>query len=372
MVKIQKGGVAFLLAVLLGLLPACTKNTTPKSLAGKQQDYSRLSFVVQDNYTYSLYYQGLVASGYADTLADNTGPYTILVPNNDAMVAGKFSYSNNSVNYFLQAFDPPLKDYVRYFIIPQKVSFAALPLGVNQPFPTLQGTPVYITKYLNGKDTVITVNGVAVVPNAIDIPASNGLIDVITSVPEPLVYPNLWQRMLKDGSLAFFTTAAQRAGLQSFFEDTSQSLTVLAPSNYAFTQMYVDTINGLDLTSIASINAADPARVKDLLLYHVIKGIRFTNDFARVDTLPGDSVRLVMYNGTIMKYTGQYFFSNRLIPGMQTIIVNGQQVTVYTGPLGPASAQYFFEGVYNAPAISYSNRPTGNGVLQEITSVLYP
>lgn len=359
--------------MLAGLLPACTKDTTPKSLQGPKQDYSRLPFVVQDNYTYSLYYQGLVASGYADTLADQAGPFTILVPNNDAMVKGYFSYSNNSVNYFLQASNPTLKDYVRYLIIPQKISFKSLPPGANQQFSTLEGTPVYITKYISGGDTVITVNGIAVVPNGIDLPASNGSIDVLTSVPEPQIYANLWQRMLNDGSLTLFTTAAQRAGLQSFFETQGQSLTVLAPSNTAFTNMYVAP-GGPDLTSASKIEAADPAQVKALLLYHVLKGTWFTNDFARVDTLSvaGDSVQLSMYNGEIMKYSQGQFSSIGLVPGLQSVLINGHYVNVYTGPPGPASASYYSEFEYDIPAVTFLNRATGNGVLHEITSVLYP
>ncbi len=370
---IRKHNISILLLALTGVLSACTKDTTPKSLQGPKQDYGRLPFVVEDNYTYSLYYQALVASGYSDTLASQAGPFTILVPNNDAMAEGYFAYSNNTVNYLLQASNPPLNDYVRYLIIPQAVSFKSLPIGANQQFPTLEGTPVYLTKYITGGDTVITVNGIPVVANGIDIPASNGSIDVLTSVPEPQLYANLWQRMLNDGSLALFTTAAQRAGLQSFFESQDQSLTVLAPSNTAFVNMYVPP-GGLDLTTASKIAVADPGQLKTLLLYHVLKGRFFTNDLVRIDTLSaqGDSVLLSMYNGGTIKYTQGQFYSNGLVPGLEPVLVNGHYVYQYIGPPGPAMASWYSEYEYDIPAVTFLDRATGNGVLQEITSVLYP
>ena len=364
---------ALMLPLVAGLLPACTKDTAPKSQAQKKIDYGSLPYVVQDNYTFSLYSQALAATGYADTLSKNAGPYTIFVPNNDAFTASKFYY-NDGVNYLLNAYDPTTKDYVRYLIIPRKISLAALPVGENQQFPTLEGTPVYISKYVTnqGADTVITVNGAVVLSNGIDLPASNGLIDVISGIPEPQIYPDLWQRMLKDGSLAFFTTAIQRAGLQSFFQAQGQPMTVLAPSNDAFTQMYVGP-DSLDLSSIDKIESADPALVKNLVLYHVLKGIRFTNDFAKADTLGyGDSVTLTMYNGETMEYTGQQFYSFKLAPAAQSVLVNGVYVIEYIGPPTPLVATYFSEFVYQTPNVSYTDRPTGNGVLQEICTVMVP
>jgi uncharacterized surface protein with fasciclin (FAS1) repeats len=364
-----------MLLLAASLLPACTKDTSPQTKALTKQDYGRLPFVVEDNYTFSEYYQALAATGYADTLAENAGPYTILVPNNDALQASNFIFNGN--NYLLQAYDPATKDYVRYLIIPQKVSLAALPLGENQQFTTLEGTPVYISKYAenHGVDTVITVNGVKVITNGIDLRATNGLMDVLTGVPEPQIYSSLWERMLKDGSLTFFTAAIQRAGLQSLFEaQQGQPLTVLAPSSYAFTQMYVAP-GGLDLTTIDKIEQADPVSLKNLILYHVMKGTKFTNDFVRADTLTyGDSVRLTMYNGEIMNYTGQQFYSIGQVPGLQWIIdpVSRQWVQVHTGPLGPVSAGYFSEYQGNMPRVAYTDRPTANGILQEISSVMAP
>jgi uncharacterized surface protein with fasciclin (FAS1) repeats len=363
-----------------GLLTGCTKDTAPPKTPQTvtKQDYGRLPFVVEDNYTFSEYYQALAATGYADTLAVNAGPYTILVPNNDGMAASHFY--GNSTNWLLQASDPTTNDYVRYLIIPQKVSLAALPLGANQQFPTLEGTPVHITKYAEnqGADTVITVNGIKVVANGIDLPASNGLIEVLSGVPEPQIYPNLWDRMLKDGSLVFFTTAIQRAGVQSLFETQGQFLTVLAPSNYAFTQIYVDS-NGhsLDLTSIDKIEQADPTALKNLVLYHVMKGILFTNDFARADTLPyGDSVQLTMYNGETLNYHGQTFYSTGQVPGLENVLVPdpaGGNMWAYehVGPLAPVSAMYWNE-YYAGPPVVYTDRPAGNGVLQVIDGVLIP
>jgi uncharacterized surface protein with fasciclin (FAS1) repeats len=363
----------YCLLVMAGLLSSCTKNTTPKSYQGPKQDYGRLPFVIQDNYTYSLFYQGLTASGYSDTLAGEAGPFTVLVPNNDAMTASSFTYPNNNVNYFLQAYDPSLKDYIRYLILRGKVAFSALPLGDNQTFPTLEGLPVYISKYLSGADTVITVNGIKVV--ATDIPASNGLVEVISAVPEPGIYPNLWQRMQHDGSLVFFTAAIQRAGLQSMFETPGDTLTVFAPSNTAFIQ-FVGALNGYpNLYTVDSIRAADPALLKRFILEHVMKGIRFTNDLVRADSIPGDTVLLSMYNGGILKYTQNQFASNALT---HDIVRGVDPVTglVDYGPYGslilPSVTTYYSEAQFDLPPVVYKDRVTGNGVLHELSNIMLP
>ncbi len=105
---IRRKAIAICLPGLLAvsLLQSCTKDTAPKNAQVKNQDFGRLTYVLQDNYTFSMFYQGLMASGYGDTLASNAGPYTIFVPNNNAMTTSHFSYSGDATNYFLLASNP--------------------------------------------------------------------------------------------------------------------------------------------------------------------------------------------------------------------------------------------------------------------------
>ena len=72
--------IVFMLALLAAL--GCTKDTTPKSTPEKEagSNFGSLPFVIQDNYTFSLYSQVLTATGYGDTLALNAGPIRCSYP----------------------------------------------------------------------------------------------------------------------------------------------------------------------------------------------------------------------------------------------------------------------------------------------------
>jgi uncharacterized surface protein with fasciclin (FAS1) repeats len=380
--RIQKRGGLALTALLivcgLWVLPACKKggsvsaSTVPDSVY-----FGRLPFVVQDNYTYSMYYAALVATGYSDTLGLSAGPYTILVPNNDAMKAGGFAYSNNSVNYFLQATFPSLSQYVQYYILPGQHFLGSIPLGVNQRIPSLLGPPVYVTKYQSGADTVITVNGSIV--TAYDLPATNGLIDVISSVPEPQTTASIWQRMEEDPSLSYFVAAVQRAGLQSLFEAQDTTLTVLAPSNFAFSQIDTLLYPADNLIVLDSILTADPVKLRGIVLEHVLGGMQFMNDLnVAAGLIPDDSLKLTTLGGGVLTYTDlndyPLFVSNTYTQNL------GQYFNTTTGTFqyGFYGNPYLAQGslystyFYDMPSISFKDRPTGNGILDVIGSVMLP
>lgn len=359
--------LAFTSAVLA--LQGCTKDTTPKSTPQKEaaSNFGSLPFVIKDNYTFSLYSQVLDATGYGDTLALNAGPYTLFVPNNDAFSNASF-YFGSGANYLLYAYNPPTLDYVRGMIISQQLSMKNLPMGANQPFRTLGGGSVYITKYREqAGDTVITINGVPLLSTGWDQPATNGTINVLSGIPEPTALPNLWQLMLNDGALSFFTLAIQRAGLQSMFEDTTKKLTVLAPSNDGLSSMYVDTVNGgLDLRSIDKISAANPDSIRKMVLYHVLNGFWFKNDFMLRDTLPGDTLRLTTYGGAPLGYSGGQFIGSRPVP---QLVFNYSTYTYDTvTALLPVS--YYSRFSYDMPRVTYGDKICGNGVIQEMRGVL--
>lgn len=364
--------------LILATLPACTKQHG--QTGGTVQDstyFGRLSFVVQDNYTFGDYEAALVQTGYSDTLAQ-PGPFTILVPNNDAMTAAHFIGQSNGVDYFLQVTDPTLSQYVRYYILPGRHPFAGLPLGSNQMIRSLLGTPVYVTKYLSGGDTVVTVNGSLVI--AQDLPATNGLIEVLVGVPEPQVSASLWVQIQQQATLTDFATAIQRAGLTSLFSRQDTPLTVLAPSNYAFTQLYTAINQTESLATPDSILAADPSFLRDVVLNHVLRGTYFVNDFTRADTTR-DSVHLSMYGGGTVLYKGSgptisqpFFFSGTLTQqyGQYYDPTLGAYVYGYYGPVYTAGATYYGTAFFDQVPANYQDLPTGSGILQELDTVLLP
>jgi uncharacterized surface protein with fasciclin (FAS1) repeats len=367
--KFMNNKITIVFILVLLAVQGCTKDTTPKSTPEKKagSNFGSLPFVIQDNYTFSLYSQVLTATGYGDTLALNAGPYTLFVPNDDGFSNAQF-YFGNGTNYLLYAFNPSTLDYVRGMIIPQQLSMKNLPMGANQPFRTLGGGSVYITKYREqAGDTVITVNGVPLLSTGWDQPATNGTINVLTGIPEPTVLPNLWQLMLNDGALSFFTLAIQRAGLQSFFEDTTKKLTVLAPSNQGLANMYVDTVHGgLDLRTIDAIKAADPDSIKKLVLYHVLNGFWFLNDFKLRDTIPGDTVQLISFGGAPLGYSGRGWIGTRPVPQP----VFNYNTYTYDTVLALLPVGTFSRFSYDMPRVTYTDKICNNGVVQELNGVL--
>lgn len=350
--------------VMVLFLQACTKDTAPAKPVVKNQDFGRIPYVVQDNYTFSLFYAGLVATGYSDTLADNAGPYTLFVPNNDAMKSSHFyglSY-NDTTNYFLRVSNPSTADYVRYLILPQKVVLSGLPIGDNQVFTTLAGTPMYISKYLSGTDTVITVNGDKVISN--DMVTSNGLINVISNVPQPQIFNSLWQQIQSASTLVYFATAIQRAGLQTFF-DTAHNITVLAPDNSAFSNgPYKGYPNNMNIGSVQSIQTVDTALLRKMIYCSVLKGIYFTGDFDR-NTV---STNYTTYNGATITFVPDPVYHS---PSFKS---NAYLWSSYSNSYSQITAGWLM-GKYTSYVgwpTPYLDVPSGNGICQEVTGILLP
>ena len=103
---------------VLVTLHSCTKTT-----AGATQDstyFGRLSFVIQNNSTFSYYYSALQITGLVDTLS-STGRYTVLLPNNDAFGGGYLAFApagQGDLNSFtLSVGKSALPAYIYYSIL---------------------------------------------------------------------------------------------------------------------------------------------------------------------------------------------------------------------------------------------------------------
>lgn len=349
---------------------SCTKTTALNSTPDSTY-LGRLPFVIKANASFGFYDSTLKLTGWQDSLA-GSGPYTILLPNNDAYNAGYLMLppccgTPDYLNGFITAVgQPALSSYVTYDILKGKIYFRALPLGENQEMSSITGAKIYVTRYLSGADTVTTVNGQQVI--SIDNRATNGLIQVLTGIPNPAIYPDVLQQIRSDTSLAYFAAALQRTHLDTLLSGEGP-FTVLAPTNNAFRVTAILGVNlGVNIASLDSIIAADPAILTNIIRYHILPGRYFLNDFVRQFTT--DTLSLTMLNGEVMQFAttanqGGYF------------------------PISPVSPGFFGKGNFSyqaAAIISYTpfytggagyqandgDRPTRNGVVDPITNVLIP
>ena len=142
------------------------------------------------------------------------------------------------------------------------------------------------------------MNGVRVTtPN---LKADNGLIHVVERV---LIAPtqSLLQLIQSNSDLSFLLAAANRAAqanptLGNALSSPLSTYTLLAPSNAAFM--------AAGFTSTASFSAADPTTLANILLYHVLPGRIFSNNFTSgtLTTLSTKTIKVDVNNG--VKITG--------------------------------------------------------------------
>ncbi|SJZ62444.1 Uncaracterized surface protein containing fasciclin (FAS1) repeats [Chitinophaga eiseniae] len=317
----------FYTGLTLLLMTACSKDekTTPD-----QQLSNRITYVIADNlFNFSSFNTVIERTGYGPKLAGE-GPLTVLVPDNNAFI--KAGYANASI--VLQERASVLNNIMTYHVLSGTWELNKLPFAFNQELTTAAGAKMYATRWVKGQDTVLTINGTPVV--SYNLPASNGLIQVMSEVLQPLVNQTLSDAIAADTTLTFLNVALQQAGMKDMMS-SKNSYTFFAPSNSAF--------RSKGFPSADSVGRTDPAVLKRMLDYTFFTGRRFIYDYV-LTTDATDRSQQAMYNGNNITI-------QLLKEGVKYTGVNIQG----SGNTGPVT-------------ILKSNVLTGNGVLHIINSVL--
>lgn len=343
--KFLKQVICLVLPILA--LNGCKKDNptvkTPDAISGIAID-----FILNNNFTLNISYAGLQYAGLTDTLA-KPGPYTFLAANNNAFQTEGIS---GFAGMFYFGSQVRVQNIMRYCILNGKIAFKNLPLVQNKPFLTQGGGNVYVSKYLSGADTVITVNGLIL--SYTDIQASNGLIQVMPQIMNPEVFQKAVNYIRNDTTLTMFAAALQRSKLDVSLLSGNDEYTLLAPSNTAFYHSGQLGKN-LGVSTLDSILVADPVKLTAFLEYHIIKGRYFEGDLYH--SMPTDSTGIVMLNGGKV-LIGGYPAGFHAI----TFLGSGNNGIPSQIPL-PA---------YYDPTINYADIPCGNGVIHIINQVLIP
>ena len=267
------------------------------------------------------------------------GNYTIFAPTDAAFAAAGITAATvSSMPLDL------LRAILRNHIISGRILATDLLPGPNAAYTSVQreilNSSFYgSSSYLNGKKI-----------GKFNILANNGVVHTIDGVLLPPL-ATLSGTLAANANLSFLSAAIIRAGLATTLNTTTTLLTIFAPTNAAFIAAgYPD---------IASINAADPVVLSNILRYHVIPSSSLispvlTSPFNR----SGRAFLIDFTNGTTL-VTAQLT--------SVTIGVSGSSVTVKgTNNPSPATVStgdiLYFAG-------STSVRP---GVLHIIDRVLLP
>ncbi|MBS0027546.1 fasciclin domain-containing protein [Chitinophaga sp. 22321] len=280
--------------LLILLLSACTKDKD--NIAGADE-INRLTYIIDDNkFNFSSFSTALGRTGYRNMLAQE-GPYTVMVPDNNAFVKAGY-VANQQV---LTESAVVLNSLVSYHIVNGTWELNKLPYQFNQEIAAVTGAKMFVTHWIKGADTVLTINGSPIL--AYNLPASNGMIQVLNTVLQPLVHQTLSDAIASDTSLTFLNVALQQAGMKSLVAGAA-TYTFFAPSNAAFRKA--------GFPSVDSINRTDAALLQELLRYHLFTGRKFIYDYI-LTTGATDQTEQAMLNGnnvgitlkkTGVKYTG--------------------------------------------------------------------
>jgi len=178
------------------------------------------------------------------------GNYTIFAPTDAAFAsAGITSATVATLPIDL------LRSVLRNHIVSGRILSTDLLPGPNAPYTNINrqilNSSFYAgSSFLNGKK-ISKVNTLAL----------NGVIHQIDGVLMPPLN-NLMGTLAANANLTFLAAAITRAGLATTVNTTTTLLTVLAPTNTAF--------QAAGFPDIASIEAADPALLSNIIRYHVI------------------------------------------------------------------------------------------------------
>jgi uncharacterized surface protein with fasciclin (FAS1) repeats len=181
----------------------------------------------------------------------------------------------------------------------------------------------------------VTINGTQV--TTANLPAVNGLIQVINAVLTPPIYNSIHQALEGDTALTFFNEAMDRTGLTDSIAQGSTPYTVFAPINSAFRK--------LGFFSTDSILATDPQVLSSILKYHILSGRRFIYDYV----LTSDASNTT---------------SQTMIDG------NSAAITLIQGGSGFSGITIQGSGNTGASNLIRSNILAGNGVIHEIDQAL--
>ncbi len=217
--------------------------------------------------------KALKAAGMVEVLKGK-GPFTVFAPTDEAFA----KLPEGALEGLLKDL-PKLRAILRYHVVPGRVTAADVIKLTSAK--TVLGQSVTISHA-----SPVKIDGALVTKT--DIHCANGVIHVIDSVLMPK--DDVLDVAAKAGSFKTLLKAVEAAGLADTLRGEGP-FTVFAPTDAAFSKLPAGTLEGL---------LKDPARLKGILLYHVLPARKMAADVAGMDkakTAQGQHVRIDASDG---------------------------------------------------------------------------
>ena len=236
-----------LLVVTISLLSiSCDKDDEPAGPAN-------IAGIVSSNPDFSILNTAITRAGLGSALS--SGSLTVFAPDNAAFGAtGITAATVNSLPV------PTLDSILKYHVLNTAVGSTNVP--VSDAVTTLLGNSLFASRNTNG----VFVNGIKV--KSADVPASNGVIHVISKVLFPPT-KSIAQIVSTDTSFSLLLAAVTKAGLAGAVSGPGK-FTVFAPTNAAF--------RAAGFNTVADINAASTDLITTVVRYHVLTTNVFAGD----------------------------------------------------------------------------------------------
>ncbi|HSZ35410.1 MAG TPA: fasciclin domain-containing protein [Puia sp.] len=306
--KLSFRKLAFIVLPGFAIFASCHKDNNPSNPTPAP---TPLQTYISGDTSLSIYNAAITKANDA-SLFTSTDSVTVLAPTNDAFRAAGITASTiNSMS------SSAVDSLLRYHFISQSADLNA---GKYTSFTSTLGSPIYgyggttDSNYFNGAQAT-----------RVTIPGSNATLYRLNS-PLGIPYSSAGNYFTADTSLSYYNAALTRTGLDP--SANSGWTTVLAPTNSAFVAAGYPTI--------ASIQNADSAKLRTTLMYNMLPGQYFSNNYMGLSTVPTS--------------------------------INGANVTVGTSLTGPT-----FTGTGNSSAVGFvgSNQIVGtNTVYQPVNGLL--
>ncbi|HEX7366254.1 MAG TPA: fasciclin domain-containing protein [Pelobium sp.] len=302
--KTKRNYLKITASVVLGLvftsavLTSCKKDDDAPIVSAKT-----ITQVVVDDPNFSFLEAAVVKADLAATLS-GTGPFTVFAPTNDAFKAAGFA-NEAAVS---AASKETLQAILKYHVLGNNTTSAAIPTATNTEVATLNGANVYVTK----NDKGVFVNGATV--TKADVKASNGTIHVINKVLMPAT-GNIVAAAQGNANLSFLVAAVVKANLGTTLSGTGP-FTVFAPTNAAFI--------AAGFPDVAAVSAASADVLTPILTYHVISGRVFSTDLSEglmPTTVNGGKLSISLTGGAKVKGAGNSTAAN--ITATDIVTTNG-------------------------------------------------
>lgn len=326
--KLKKTIHFFSLLSILGMA-SCVKDDSGHA---DNYDNNKINLVVADNFNLSAMSATLRRSGLDKTLQAGDGPYTVLAPSDLAFNNAGYG----SALAVLGANGALIAQIANYHTMDGNYELNKLPYLFNQELRS-RGGKMFATHWIKGTDTVLTINGSRVLSS--NIPASNGLIQVINRVLTPYTHDRLGDAIAADKDITLFAQALKTSGVLETINGTGP-FTIFAPSNAAMQARGYQTLE--------QILNADPLQLKALIDYHVVRDRRFIYDYI-LSTGSSNTTKQAMLNG------------------------NTVDIKLLADPQAPGSFNSIsLRGIGNTSDVALVKRDilTGNGVLHVISNTL--